>query len=650
MSKISTMLKSGLAASMLLASAGIANAAYPAAGSFDGEYGFTAESFNFNEEYKDYGNQMQGGETDYSLYFMPEFNFSIQTKGSTIMLYDFPYKDVGFGIGNANLGQSCEYDQSTGILTLSQVSYRPDINGVYFGIAPNGEWGGISALYAKKMTFQIGEDGSISIPNFEMVRYNGNTKGEVVVSYADITVGEPHDLGSGPDPEKPDPSDGKDYSYMEGVWTFPDLWSFASQGLVRNDEKEPPTYDTTVSGSTIYFGDNGSGFNMIGWIIDDTTIRFRFRAVGNPAIYTYYQCPFIDNTITQSNFDDVPLDKEVTFDATFDLATRTISFPAGTGLRFGAFNSVGKLANNKYEEAFRFDGPATWSPFLPSMSLYVDIDTGMRVSTTENAEGDILVKVPIRFQHWDNSLALTYKATILDHYQDNDLEEDWDEISTFDATIENGYVVTTIYGYTPGNHDFSIIITAYDAAGQVYATSNQKDFTFVVTVDTSDKKPQPDPDQIDLYLIGENYGDWNTVEADYKFTCEGNVYTLELDSLEGEWKIWDGSWDFNFGCGASQPTFNREANSYFFGGNFKLNSEIPVIITFTLVEGSAEKNTSIASRILISRDESDLNGIEGIEAETGAIRYFNLQGVEIAEPTQGLYIKVQGGKTEKILK
>lgn len=162
---------------------------------------------------------------------------------------------------------------------------------------------------------------------------------------------------------------------------------------------------------------------------------------------------------------------------------------------------------------------------------------------------------------------------------------------------------------------------------------------------TPEPDPEPDPETIELYLVGDNYGNWSTVEEDYHFTRDENVYTLELDSLEGEWKIWDGTWGFNFGCGASQPRFNHETISYFDAGKFNVNSEIPVTITFTLVEGSAEKGTNIGSRILISRDESALNGIGGIENETGAVRYFNLQGIEIDRPSQGIYIKVGEGKS-----
>lgn len=48
---------------------------------------------------------------------------------------------------------------------------------------------------------------------------------------------------------------------------------------------------------------------------------------------------------------------------------------------------------------------------------------------------------------------------------------------------------------------------------------------------------------------------------------------------------------------------------------------------------------------------SGLSGVEnvGVDAEQGAVKYFNLQGVEVANPESGLYIRVQGDKATKVV-
>ena len=43
-------------------------------------------------------------------------------------------------------------------------------------------------------------------------------------------------------------------------------------------------------------------------------------------------------------------------------------------------------------------------------------------------------------------------------------------------------------------------------------------------------------------------------------------------------------------------------------------------------------------------------GVEGIEAENGEVRYFNLQGVKVNNPDKGVFVKVTGNKVEKVVK
>ena len=44
------------------------------------------------------------------------------------------------------------------------------------------------------------------------------------------------------------------------------------------------------------------------------------------------------------------------------------------------------------------------------------------------------------------------------------------------------------------------------------------------------------------------------------------------------------------------------------------------------------------------------SGIAGIEAENGKAVYFNLQGVRVQNPENGVFIRVQNGKAVKIVK
>ena len=48
-------------------------------------------------------------------------------------------------------------------------------------------------------------------------------------------------------------------------------------------------------------------------------------------------------------------------------------------------------------------------------------------------------------------------------------------------------------------------------------------------------------------------------------------------------------------------------------------------------------------------EKTGSTGIESIEAAAGEAEYFNLQGVRVANPENGLYIRRQGGKAVKVL-
>lgn len=69
-----------------------------------------------------------------------------------------------------------------------------------------------------------------------------------------------------------------------------------------------------------------------------------------------------------------------------------------------------------------------------------------------------------------------------------------------------------------------------------------------------------------------------------------------------------------------------------------------------------EKNGSVTpdkeilqSYITLRLDTNTPTGVEGIEAEGDAAVYYNLQGVRVDNPQNGIYVKVAGGKASKII-
>ena len=63
----------------------------------------------------------------------------------------------------------------------------------------------------------------------------------------------------------------------------------------------------------------------------------------------------------------------------------------------------------------------------------------------------------------------------------------------------------------------------------------------------------------------------------------------------------------------------------------------------------AEKNGVKSTPKSLTVTNSNTTGIADIEAAGEAVEYFNLQGVRVANPRNGLYIRRQGSKVEKII-
>lgn len=122
----------------------------------------------------------------------------------------------------------------------------------------------------------------------------------------------------------------------------------------------------------------------------------------------------------------------------------------------------------------------------------------------------------------------------------------------------------------------------------------------VVTNGGGDVPPTPAKD---LYLVGGPAG-WNSANEAYKFNRDGNVYTLELaEGLKGTWKIWDGTWDYNFGGNGTSLVSGEEADAWFnSGADFNSDFAGKTTIVFTLVSGSDVKDSSIPSKITVTAE------------------------------------------------
>lgn len=141
------------------------NAQYPAAGEFDGYYSFTADLKLENNSYRQY--------------FKDNYEFKIENT-----LYGITISDLI--VPNMNT----EYDEETGVLTITTNYGKFGNTNLGFADA-DATWTGMGTMYGTLLTWQIEEDGSITIPDFTIVdfsKYASNKTVTVVARYTNCRV------------------------------------------------------------------------------------------------------------------------------------------------------------------------------------------------------------------------------------------------------------------------------------------------------------------------------------------------------------------------------------------------------------------------------------------------------------------------------
>ena len=146
--------------------------------------------------------------------------------------------------------------------------------------------------------------------------------------------------------------------------------------------------------------------------------------------------------------------------------------------------------------------------------------------------------------------------------------------------------------------------------------------------------------------------------------------TLTLENgIQGEWKIWDGTWDYAFGAGAEDVAVGENDVWFCSPANFKYNYDGKVILKLTIPEGSDVKDSSIPAKLEINA----MSGINGIGSDAGfsysligrtltvaspaPVKVFDITGRHIATiadgsftlPAAGVYLLNNGQKTVKLI-
>ena len=227
--------------------------------------------------------------------------------------------------------------------------------------------------------------------------------------------------------------------------------------------------------------------------------------------------------------------------------------------------------------------------------------------------------------------------------------------------------VGTRYGATTSDFPIEIGVAAELTSGEnsfkvtegTYNFSvNLKDMTVTLT---SNGTPEPTYPET-LYLIGNANG-WNINDDSLEFTNEGDgIFTLEGVSMEPA----DGSESSYFTLYTELGDFDAnyygapQANEA--DGNFKVDSEftvkeeveLPIAknkVSWIVAKGTYDITVNFEDMMMILVRTSIETGITNISADENApVEYFNLQGVRVANPENGIFIVRQGSKVTKVIR
>lgn len=145
----------------------------------------------------------------------------------------------------------------------------------------------------------------------------------------------------------------------------------------------------------------------------------------------------------------------------------------------------------------------------------------------------------------------------------------------------------------------------------------------------------------DAYLPGEGMLVWHVLFDQKRWdlnTVNNGRYRQFVDLLE-----------------ANNDYDSKKGNAFPYGSNTSLGATTtPAMVSWNkedpgvaLSEISRNAGTGVVS--FLATVDKDITGVDAVEAEQGEAEYYTLQGVRLANPEKGLYIRVQNGKADKVV-
>lgn len=257
-------------------------------------------------------------------------------------------------------------------------------------------------------------------------------------------------------------------------------------------------------------------------------------------------------------------------------------------------------------------------------------------------------EAPVEFA-WDGT-NYTYSFDQVSMFKISTAFGDWD-------TFNEGCVTISGFPEEPGT--FELIagdanITLWKAQWDVVVAGD------LSTITLSTETPNPNAGSFATIYIRGGMNGWGVDEAWVMTTTDGKVYTFTTNADNGtiiepgiEFKFADENWGkYNFSTEGEIMPFADQAeameNLYgplaYNGGNSTIAYDAnPVVVTFIL-DVTDLTNVTLAC----FAGEAGVEALS-IDAANAAPVYYNLMGVRVNNPENGVFVKVCGDKASKVL-
>lgn len=254
----------------------------------------------------------------------------------------------------------------------------------------------------------------------------------------------------------------------------------------------------------------------------------------------------------------------------------------------------------------------------------------------------------------------TLEVTNLTQFKLSTAKGDW---TAFNA---GAYIVDGGYGKVPGvakplmfagdQADPANIMCPWTGDYKIEVAGNLS--TITLTTST----PEPDMDNLNIFLRGDMNGwgspdEWKLKKyptsseySYYTFTCADDQYIGVGDTF----KVADANWgEINYGTSGGNLALEADYQVWYNADNIALDEEWSGImfIDLTMAPDDVWVFFSNDKDALPSWDGIDSAAVENVVVESNAVAtYYNLQGVKVNNPENGVFIVVKDGKATKFVK